>query len=148
MGAGWHLIYQLVQDVSALFNSTLPSRWRWRYVYVWISQWIYYNRLSGPVRQAGDPGSGLAILIGHVSLCYRACHLLWDDWVTKYHEKPDAAEKGGISLWRSCYDSAVTEDERKVGVCLQCDEGGKGTEKTPELHSKVRLSKQSPIWLF
>ena len=83
VGAGWYLIYQLVQDVSALFNSTLPSRWRWRYVYVWISQWIYYNRPSGPVRQACDPGSGLAILIGHVSLCYWACHLLWDDGVTK-----------------------------------------------------------------
>lgn len=35
-----------------------PSQWRWRYVSVWISQWIYYHSLSGPVCQACDPGSG------------------------------------------------------------------------------------------
>lgn len=60
MGAGWplNLTYRPVHDMSFVFNSILPPPSRWRYVYVWISQWIYSNRLSGPVCQACDPGSG------------------------------------------------------------------------------------------
>lgn len=48
--AWWYLnlICHLVSGMSALFHFPLSSQCGWRYIYVWISQWIYYDSSPRP----------------------------------------------------------------------------------------------------
>lgn len=109
--------------MSVLFNSILSSQHRWRYIYVWISQWIYYNGLSGPVCQACDPGSGQSSWWASVILPV-TCFKMIEWQITR---KADAAGKVNLTvkamLWIYC-------DRRWEGSRspLSLQRGGKGDQ--------------------
>lgn len=75
-GAGlqMNLFWPRVHDLSLPFTFVLTPWRRWCHVYEWISQWIYYRSLSGPVCQACDHQA--AVLMGRMRICYLACELL------------------------------------------------------------------------